>query len=76
MIDNVVVPVTSTYGLSKEYEYLKASIAEFLTGYLFAPRTYNLYHYSLLYYPLPAFGCFSFSFFLSNFYLYLCPSSF
>ncbi|ONK81219.1 uncharacterized protein A4U43_C01F26650 [Asparagus officinalis] len=32
MIDNVVVPVASTYGLSKEYEYLKASIAEFLTG--------------------------------------------
>lgn len=32
MIDNVVVPVASSYGLSKEYEYLKSSIDEFLTG--------------------------------------------
>ncbi|CAA6671442.1 unnamed protein product [Spirodela intermedia] len=32
MIDNVVVPVASSYGLSEEYAYLKASIQEFLTG--------------------------------------------
>ncbi|OVA20752.1 UbiE/COQ5 methyltransferase [Macleaya cordata] len=32
MIDNVVVPVASSYGLAKEYEYLKSSIREFLTG--------------------------------------------
>ncbi|XP_073104055.1 2-phytyl-1,4-beta-naphthoquinone methyltransferase, chloroplastic isoform X3 [Elaeis guineensis] len=32
MIDNVVVPVASNYRLSKEYRYLKASIAEYLTG--------------------------------------------
>ncbi|XP_065874470.1 2-phytyl-1,4-beta-naphthoquinone methyltransferase, chloroplastic isoform X2 [Euphorbia lathyris] len=32
MIDNVVVPVASGYGLTKEYEYLKSSIREFLTG--------------------------------------------
>ncbi|XP_074571907.1 2-phytyl-1,4-beta-naphthoquinone methyltransferase, chloroplastic isoform X2 [Curcuma longa] len=32
MLDNVVVPVASTYGLSQEYKYLKGSIAEFLTG--------------------------------------------
>ncbi|KAL5725188.1 hypothetical protein ACHQM5_008358 [Ranunculus cassubicifolius] len=32
MIDNVVVPVASNYGLAKEYEYLKSSIREFLTG--------------------------------------------
>ncbi|XP_044490490.1 2-phytyl-1,4-beta-naphthoquinone methyltransferase, chloroplastic [Mangifera indica] len=32
MIDNVVVPVASGYGLAKEYEYLKSSIKEFLTG--------------------------------------------
>ncbi|XP_021692524.2 2-phytyl-1,4-beta-naphthoquinone methyltransferase, chloroplastic isoform X2 [Hevea brasiliensis] len=32
MIDNVVVPVASAYGLAKEYEYLKSSIREFLTG--------------------------------------------
>ncbi|KAG1342859.1 2-phytyl-1,4-beta-naphthoquinone methyltransferase, chloroplastic [Cocos nucifera] len=32
MIDNVVVPIASNYGLSKEYRYLKASIAEYLTG--------------------------------------------
>ncbi|XP_072960224.1 2-phytyl-1,4-beta-naphthoquinone methyltransferase, chloroplastic-like isoform X1 [Typha angustifolia] len=32
MIDNMVVPVASSYGLSKEYKYLKASIADFLTG--------------------------------------------
>ncbi|KAJ6800048.1 2-phytyl-1,4-beta-naphthoquinone methyltransferase, chloroplastic [Iris pallida] len=31
-IDNMVVPVASLYGLSGEYEYLKVSIAEFLTG--------------------------------------------
>ncbi|XP_031250222.1 2-phytyl-1,4-beta-naphthoquinone methyltransferase, chloroplastic-like isoform X3 [Pistacia vera] len=32
MIDNVVVPVATGYGLAKEYEYLKSSIKEFLTG--------------------------------------------
>ncbi|MED6160611.1 hypothetical protein PIB30_052981 [Stylosanthes scabra] len=32
MIDNVVVPVASGYGLSEEYRYLKASIRGFLTG--------------------------------------------
>ncbi|KAF2286718.1 hypothetical protein GH714_023951 [Hevea brasiliensis] len=32
MIDNVVLPVASAYGLAKEYEYLKSSIREFLTG--------------------------------------------
>ncbi|KAK8471906.1 hypothetical protein PHAVU_002G064000 [Phaseolus vulgaris] len=32
MIDNVVVPVASGYGLSEEYKYLKSSIREFLTG--------------------------------------------
>ncbi|XP_052725212.1 2-phytyl-1,4-beta-naphthoquinone methyltransferase, chloroplastic isoform X2 [Vigna angularis] len=32
MIDNVVVPVASGYGLSEEYIYLKSSIREFLTG--------------------------------------------
>ncbi|MQL82397.1 hypothetical protein Taro_014872, partial [Colocasia esculenta] len=31
MIDNVVVPVASTYSLAKEYAYLKTSIQEFLT---------------------------------------------
>lgn len=32
MIDNVVVPVATGYGLAKEYKYLKSSIKEFLTG--------------------------------------------
>ncbi|XP_050205694.1 2-phytyl-1,4-beta-naphthoquinone methyltransferase, chloroplastic isoform X1 [Mercurialis annua] len=32
MIDNVVVPVASGYGLAEDYEYLKSSIKEFLTG--------------------------------------------
>ncbi|XP_028754485.1 2-phytyl-1,4-beta-naphthoquinone methyltransferase, chloroplastic isoform X2 [Neltuma alba] len=32
MIDNVVVPVASGYGLSEEYRYLNSSIREFLTG--------------------------------------------
>ncbi|XP_062158769.1 2-phytyl-1,4-beta-naphthoquinone methyltransferase, chloroplastic [Alnus glutinosa] len=32
MIDNVVVPMATGYGLAKEYEYLKSSIREFLTG--------------------------------------------
>ncbi|XP_050278283.1 2-phytyl-1,4-beta-naphthoquinone methyltransferase, chloroplastic-like [Quercus robur] len=32
MIDNVVVPVATGYGLAKEYEYLNSSIKEFLTG--------------------------------------------
>lgn len=32
IIDNVVVPVARGYGLGKEYEYLKRSIQEFLSG--------------------------------------------
>lgn len=32
MIDNVVVPIASSYGLESEYKYLKNSIKEFLTG--------------------------------------------
>ncbi|KAL6011481.1 hypothetical protein ACLOJK_001929 [Asimina triloba] len=32
IIDNVVVPAASNYGLEKEYAYLKSSIENFLTG--------------------------------------------
>ncbi|GAB4826256.1 hypothetical protein Ancab_009121 [Ancistrocladus abbreviatus] len=32
MIDNVVVPIGSSYGLAEECKYLKSSIQEFLTG--------------------------------------------
>lgn len=32
MIDNVVVPVASGFGLAEDYKYLKSSIREFLTG--------------------------------------------
>ncbi|KAL9257891.1 2-phytyl-1,4-beta-naphthoquinone methyltransferase, chloroplastic-like protein [Drosera capensis] len=32
MIDNVVVPVASGFGVSEDYEYLKSSINQFLTG--------------------------------------------
>ncbi|XP_052185978.1 2-phytyl-1,4-beta-naphthoquinone methyltransferase, chloroplastic isoform X3 [Diospyros lotus] len=32
MLDNIVVPVASGYGLAEEYKYLKTSIQEFLTG--------------------------------------------
>lgn len=32
MIDNVVVPVARGFGVSEEYEYLKSSINQFLTG--------------------------------------------
>lgn len=32
MIDTVVVPVATGYGLAKEYEYLKSSIQGYLTG--------------------------------------------
>ncbi|XP_068326856.1 2-phytyl-1,4-beta-naphthoquinone methyltransferase, chloroplastic-like [Pyrus communis] len=32
MIDNVVVPVASGFGLEEDYKYLKSSIREFLTG--------------------------------------------
>ncbi|KAL4303568.1 hypothetical protein GQ457_10G025770 [Hibiscus cannabinus] len=32
MIDNVVVPTATVYGLAKEYQYLKTSIDTFLTG--------------------------------------------
>uniref|UniRef100_A0ACD5UD62 Uncharacterized protein n=1 Tax=Avena sativa TaxID=4498 RepID=A0ACD5UD62_AVESA len=31
-IDNVVVPLASSYGLKEEYKYLKSSISEYLTG--------------------------------------------
>lgn len=34
MIDNVVVPVATVYGLAKEYEYLKYSINGYLTGFV------------------------------------------
>ena len=34
MIDNVVVPVATGYGLAEEYEYLKSSVQEYLTGLL------------------------------------------
>jgi hypothetical protein len=32
MIDNVVVPLASGYGLTEEYKYLKSSILHYLTG--------------------------------------------
>ncbi|XP_021727074.1 2-phytyl-1,4-beta-naphthoquinone methyltransferase, chloroplastic-like [Chenopodium quinoa] len=32
MIDNIVVPVATNYGLAEEYRYLKSSIQEYLTG--------------------------------------------
>lgn len=32
MIDNVVVPLASSYGLAEEYAYLKSSINNFSTG--------------------------------------------
>ncbi|XP_057509876.1 LOW QUALITY PROTEIN: 2-phytyl-1,4-beta-naphthoquinone methyltransferase, chloroplastic-like [Actinidia eriantha] len=32
MIDNVVVPVATSYGLADEYKYLKSSIQQYLTG--------------------------------------------
>ncbi|XP_006353122.1 2-phytyl-1,4-beta-naphthoquinone methyltransferase, chloroplastic [Solanum tuberosum] len=32
MIENIVVPVASGYGLENEYKYLKSSIRDFLTG--------------------------------------------
>lgn len=32
MIDNVVVPAATYYGLAEEYKYLKSSIQEYLTG--------------------------------------------
>ncbi|XP_044458145.1 2-phytyl-1,4-beta-naphthoquinone methyltransferase, chloroplastic isoform X1 [Triticum aestivum] len=31
-IDNVVVPLASSYGLTEEYKYLKSSISQYLTG--------------------------------------------
>ena len=34
MIENVVVPVATGYGLADEYAYLKSSVQEFLTGLL------------------------------------------
>lgn len=35
MIDYVVVPVASWYGLTSEYRYLKKSIKGYLTGVFF-----------------------------------------
>lgn len=32
MVDNIVVPIASGYGLANEYHYLKDSIKEYLTG--------------------------------------------
>lgn len=32
MIDSIVVPVATGFGLAEEYKYLKSSIQEFLTG--------------------------------------------
>ncbi|KAG9449843.1 hypothetical protein H6P81_009808 [Aristolochia fimbriata] len=32
MLDNVVVPVATSYGLTEQYKYLKSSIRDFLTG--------------------------------------------
>ncbi|XVE85111.1 hypothetical protein DITRI_Ditri17bG0065900 [Diplodiscus trichospermus] len=32
MIDDVLVPTATDYGLAKEYKYLKSSIDEFLAG--------------------------------------------
>lgn len=42
MIDNVVVPAATVYGLADEYKYLKSSIQEFLTGKC------NVYHVLLV----------------------------
>jgi len=35
MINNIVVPVASGYGLAEDYKYLSKSISEFSTGRLF-----------------------------------------
>ncbi|CAN0893129.1 2-phytyl-1,4-beta-naphthoquinone methyltransferase, chloroplastic [Linum grandiflorum] len=48
MIDNVVVPVATGYGLADEYEYLKSSIREFLTG---LAGTSSFIHFTC---PVPA----------------------
>lgn len=43
MIDYIVVPIASGYGLADEYHYLKNSIKEYLTGISFFPTaTYNI----------------------------------
>lgn len=41
VIDNVIVPVASGYGLGSEYEYLKNSIKEYLTGLSFLHQIYT-----------------------------------
>lgn len=41
MIDNIVVPVASGYGLENEYKYLKSSIKDFLTGLIFSPQYFK-----------------------------------
>lgn len=47
MMDNVVVPVASTYGLADEYRYLRDSINDFLTGMICRPRELYIYIYIL-----------------------------
>lgn len=42
MIDNVVVPVATSYGLAEEYQYLKSSIQGFLTGLLLLTQKFIL----------------------------------
>lgn len=42
MIDNIVVPVATGYGLSEEYRYLKSSIREFLTGLFSSESFYQI----------------------------------
>lgn len=41
MIDNIVVPVASGYGLQDEYKYLKSSIKNFLTGPVLSPMQFK-----------------------------------
>ncbi|KAM5554196.1 selenium-binding protein 2 [Rosa sericea] len=39
MIDNIVVPVASSFGLGEDYNYLRRSIREFLTGRMYVIDT-------------------------------------
>jgi hypothetical protein len=43
MIDNVVVPLASGYGLANEYKYLKSSKSQYLTGLHICPLTKVVY---------------------------------
>ena len=43
MIDCIVVPIASGYGLANEYHYLKNSIKEYLTGIF--PISFVYIHY-------------------------------